>query len=196
MVSRPVFTMAEMNKLDGLFVAMRNELARSVLKIVPPDTVEDIVQEAYVRLCQVGDQNSIRHPRAFLFKLVKNLALDHIKSASHRLNIGIEADDLNHPLEDSTYREVVSHEEFGQFCDAVRQLPLQCRRVFVLKKVYNYSQKEISEELSISASTVEKHIALGIRRCRTYLQNQQRGLEDGRAGAKGEIAYFSKGGTQ
>ena len=43
--------MAEMNKLDGLFVAMRNELARSVLKIVPPDTVEDIVQEAYVRPC-------------------------------------------------------------------------------------------------------------------------------------------------
>ena len=188
--------MAEMHKLSGLFIALRNELARSVLKIVPPDTVEDIVQEAYVRLCHVGDQDSIRHPRAFLFKMVKNLALDHIKSASHRLNIGIEADDLNHPLEDSTYRHAVSHEEFGQFCDAVRHLPLQCRRVFVLKKVYNYSQKEISEELGISGSTVEKHIALGIRRCRTYLQNKQRGQEDDRDGAKGEIEHFSKGGTQ
>jgi hypothetical protein len=50
------------HKLSGLFVAIRNELARSVLKIVPPDMVEDIVQEAYVRLCQVGDQDLIHHP--------------------------------------------------------------------------------------------------------------------------------------
>ena len=99
-------------------------------------------------------------------------------------------------MEDSTYREAASHEEFGQFCDAVRHLPLQCRRVFVLKKVYNYSQKEISEELGISASTVEKHIALGIRRCSAYLQNLQRGHENDREGAKGEIAHFSKGGAR
>ncbi len=190
-----VITMSN-QKLSGLFLAIRNELARSVLKIVPPDTVEDIVQEAYVRLCRVGDQDLIHHPRAFIFRMVKNLALDHVKSANHRLSVGVESDELNHPLEDSTYREAVSHEEFGQFCDAVRHLPLQCRRVFVLKKVYNYSQKEISEELGISVSTVEKHTALGIRRCRTYLQNRQREHEKERKGAKIGIAPFSKGDKQ
>jgi RNA polymerase sigma-70 factor (ECF subfamily) len=68
--------------------------------------------------------------------------------------------------------------------------------VFVLKKVYNYSQKEISEELGISVSTVEKHTALGIRRCRTYLQNRQLEDEKGREGAKNGIAHFSKGDNQ
>jgi RNA polymerase sigma factor (sigma-70 family) len=188
--------MADIHKLSGLFVAMRNELARLVLKIVPPDKVEDIVQEAYVRLRQVSDLDLIRHPGAYLFQTVKNLALDHVKSASQRLSIGFEADELNDPFKDSTYREAVSHEEFGQFCDAVRHLPLQCRRVFVLKKVYNYSQKEISAELGISVSAVEKHIVLGIRRCSDYLQRRQRGHENDEEGVKNEIAHFSKGGSQ
>ena len=38
-----VYTMSN-HKLSGLFLAIRNELARSVLKIVPPDSVEDSVQ--------------------------------------------------------------------------------------------------------------------------------------------------------
>ena len=52
----------------------------------------------------------------------------------------------------------------------MRRLPVQCRRVFVLKKVYSYSQKEIAEELGISEKSVEKHMALGLQRCRDYME--------------------------
>ncbi len=44
--------------------------------------------------------------------------------------------------------------------------PTQCRRVFVLKKIYGLSQEEIAAELGIAQSTVEKHIAKGLLLCR------------------------------
>ena len=34
-----------------------------------------------------------------------------------------------------------------------------------MKKVYGYSHKEIAGKLDISVSTVEKHVATGLKRC-------------------------------
>jgi RNA polymerase sigma-70 factor (ECF subfamily) len=52
----------------------------------------------------------------------------------------------------------------------VAQLPLQCRRAFLLKKVYGLSQKEIAGYLGISESTVEKHVAKGLLHCATRIR--------------------------
>jgi len=132
---------------------------KSVSKIVPPKDIEDIVQETYVRVCQIESSSDIKYPRSFLFKTAKNLALDHVKRAESRLTSGAVDDDdfdasISDAWRDDPYDNVSSNGDFAFFCEAVRQLPLQCRRVFVLKKVYGYSQKEISKTLGISQSTV------------------------------------------
>ena len=51
------------------------------------------------------------------------------------------------------------------------RLPPLCRRVFVLRKVYRLSHDEISEVLGVSHSTIEKHVAKGLIRCRDYLRD-------------------------
>jgi RNA polymerase sigma-70 factor (ECF subfamily) len=38
-----------------------------------------------------------------------------------------------------------------------------------MRKVYGYSQKEIARALDIGESTVEKHIAYGIKRCSSFI---------------------------
>jgi RNA polymerase sigma-70 factor (ECF subfamily) len=78
-------------------------------------------------------------------------------------------------LADSTLDQVCSEEEFSRFCDAVRYLPVQCRRAFVLKKVYGYSQREIAKVMQISERTVEKHISSGIKRCMYFMEQQRTG---------------------
>jgi len=55
----------------------------------------------------------------------------------------------------------------------VSELPIQCRRVFVLRKVYGYSQAEIAQELGISVSTVESHIATGMHRVRQWMKRSE-----------------------
>lgn len=147
-----------------------------VSRIVPPKEVEDIVQETYVRLCQIKTPESIAKPKSFLYRTAKNLALDHIKRAETRL-VDEMPDDASaiEPGEDidTTFQAVASQKEFSQFCEAVRDLPVQCQKVFVLKKVYGYSQKEIAKKMQLSESTVEKHIALGIKKCTQFMRSIQ-----------------------
>lgn len=146
---------------------------RAVSRLVPPKEIEDIVQETYVRICAVKTSEQILHPRSFLYRTAKNLALDHLKRAETRTNVSMEDDGINldsdHDDTDQVYSRVSAMEDFEQFCEAVRHLPLQCRKAFVLKKVYGYSQKEIAEHLNISENTVEKHIAMGLSRCRQFM---------------------------
>lgn len=164
--------------IQGIYMSLRGSLRRAVSGIVPPKEIEDIVQETYVRVCQFEKKGKIREPRSFLFKTAKNLALDHVKRAESRLVVSAEEiseselQAVDWPV-DETFDRVASDIDFCQFCEAVRHLPVQCRRAFVLRKVYGCSQREIAREMNISESTVEKHIAQGIKRC-TYFMMQHR----------------------
>ncbi|MGH8200295.1 MAG: RNA polymerase sigma factor [Steroidobacteraceae bacterium] len=63
-------------------------------------------------------------------------------------------------------------------------LPPLCRRVFVLRKVYQLSHAEIAQVLGVSHSTIEKHVAKGLLRCRDQLRSA--GLLEGLEVAAGE----------
>ncbi len=163
--------------IRDVFLSIRLGIARAVSSIVPPHEVEDIVQETYVRLCQIGAPEQIQHPKSYLYKTARNLALDSVKRADNRMTESWHEEaegsgDLAGLARDETFEQAASSEEFGLFCEAVRQLPVQARRVFVLKKVYGHSQREIASELGLAESTVEKHVALAVRRCNVFLQDQ------------------------
>lgn len=166
------------DRIVNTFVALRGRLSRLVMGIVPPKEVEDIVQETYVRVCQVENIDAIREPRSFLFRTAQNLALDHVKRAETRLTSGTdEIDDYGLPgpsgLDDATFGQVASDEEFALFCEAVRELPKQSRRAFILKKVYGYTLKEIAAEMGVGQPTVETHIVNGTKKCVKYLRERK-----------------------
>ena len=171
--------MAQSDRLLDAYIALRGQIARLVMNIVPPKEVEDIVQETYVRICQVENKDAIREPRSYLFRTARNLALDYVKRSESRLADSADIDalpteDLPAPSEkDPTHAQVASGEEFALFCEAVRTLPRQCRRAFVLKKVYGYTLKEIMAEMDLGQATVETHIVNGTKRCVQYLRDRQ-----------------------
>jgi RNA polymerase sigma-70 factor (ECF subfamily) len=179
--------MPETEDILSVYLSIRASLARAVMAIVPPREIEDIVQETYVRVCQIEKKERIAEPRSFLFRTARNLALDYVKKAETRLTGGVDDIDSFTPatsdaLTDDTLGNVTSNEEFALFCESVRMLPVKCRRAFVLKKVYGYTQREIAREMMISEKTVEKHISAGIKRC-TYFMMQQRGSTDNSSAA-------------
>ncbi len=171
--------------IGAIFIAIRRELERAVSRIVGPADIEDIVQETFVKTFEASQQKEIRHPRAFLLKTATNLALNFVGRSGHRMVDA--AEDLGgwEALEgnDCVESEVDSQTQFLHFCRAVRELPVQCRRAFILKKVYGLSQRETAEYLGISESTVEKHIARGTLNCWNYLKT--RGLLPTRTQAHG-----------
>ncbi|MBT3734141.1 RNA polymerase sigma factor [Pseudomonadales bacterium] len=163
--------------IDRTYLSIIGLLKRAAAGIVPPKEVEDIVQEAYVRACQAERESPITAPRAFLFKTVKNLALDNVKRAETRLSDSFDEDEAGPELlvyGADPLNEASSHEEFSLFCEAVRLLPTQCRRAFVLKKVYGCSRREIAERMGISENTVQTHIARGMKACMQFMEQTER----------------------
>jgi len=186
--------MAETETILSAYMSLRTSLARAVMTIVPPKEIEDIVQETYVRVCQIEKKERITEPRSFLFRTARNLALDYVKKAETRLTAGVDDVDSYTPgasdaLRDDTFGEVTSNEEFALFCESVRMLPLKCRRAFVLKKVYGYTQREIAREMKISEKTVEKHISEGIKRCTHFMMQQRGSMDDARTTRPGSAIH-------
>jgi RNA polymerase sigma factor (sigma-70 family) len=156
------------------FLAIRPLLFRVVGRIVRPEEIEDIVQETFILSYAASRKKKIDSPRAFMMQTAKNIALNIIKRADHKHHFSFE--DL---LEDdlSMYSENVeeryqAEEMFVYFCRAIAELPVDCRRVFILKKVYGLSQAEIAERFGISVSMVEKHVARGMAMTGKYMVTQ------------------------
>ena len=182
-------------RIAAAFVACRGLLARLVGRIVRPHDIEDIVQETFIRSFEAARTTEIRHPRSFMLKTARNLALNHISRSDQRLTDQVEdfaALDVYLPTE-VVESVVEANEQFLLFCRAVRELPLQCRRAFLLKKVYGFSQKEVAAFLGLSESTVEKHVARGLLMCSDYLATHGDRREFGRkAGATPRKAQTGK----
>ena len=154
------------------FLAHRNALFRMIGRIVRPNEIEDIVQETFIHSYAASRNQQIHNPQAFMFRTARNLALNCVNRAEQRLNTSIEELDEFDFASDTDLLERQHHSEemFVNFCRAVSSLPVHCRRVFILKKVYGLSQKEIASFLGISPSTVEKHIARGMTVTAEYLK--------------------------
>lgn len=140
--------------------------------------IEDVLQDAYIRAVEAEKVNQIQTPKAFLYKICKNLAINHRNKAAQKLTTCIEDFEELYVLDGtaSLDNQVEQETRFVQFCDAVRSLPPQCRSVFVLKKVYGLSSKEIARRLNINVSTVDKHLAKGMVSCRNHLERKGYGF--------------------
>lgn len=170
------------NTLVRVFLGIRDKVARSVAGIVPQKDLEDVVQETFLRIHDLKDSQRIRNPEAFILQTARNLALDQLKRADTRLveghdNVESIAEARTEEGEDPVLREVSATRSFGDFCNAVYQLPEQCRRVFVLRKIYGFSQREIAGLLGISESSVEKHVARGLKLTYLYLKSREKQAE-------------------
>lgn len=158
--------------LLGAFLRFRARLGRVVSRIVQPHDVEDIVQEAFVRCYEASRKTEIRHPNAFLLATARNLAINHVVRADNKLADRVASfDESAVPLFTPALDPgAESQEQFLLLCRAVSELPVQCRRAFILKKVYGLSRKEIADYMGITESTVQKHVAKGLTICTEYLE--------------------------
>jgi len=136
------------------------------------EDVEDLVQETLVRVYSLTDYRSIDSPKALLFRIGHNLAVERARRQKTQATDSMgDLEPLGvYSSEAPAEEQIDSRRRFESFCAAVDRLPPLCRRVFVLRKVYKLSHAEISEVLNVSHSTIEKHVAKGLVRCRDYLR--------------------------
>jgi len=170
-----VLRMTKKVKVTSTFVDISKQLKRFVSRIVQPDDVEDIVQETFIKSYEADLKQDIQFTRSYMLKTAKHLALNHIAKWDNKFNDSLEHDNelpvllKSMQLED----EYTSKERFLLFCRATEQLSSSIRKCFILKKVYGMSQKEIAEQMQLSQSTVEKHIAKGLLQTTLYMREHE-----------------------
>src|SRR3984885_4823458 len=137
------------------------------------EDVEDLVQETYVRMYALRDFREIESPQALLFRIAHNTAVERARRQSTQTTDSVgDFESLSvYSTEAPADEQIDARRRFESFCAAVDRLPPLCRRVFVLRKGYRLCHDEISEVLGVSHSTIEKHVAKGLIRCRDYLRD-------------------------
>jgi RNA polymerase sigma factor (sigma-70 family) len=152
-------------------VALKRYLRRFVRA---SEAAEDLAQEAFLRAFAAEAGLKIETPKAFLFKVAKNLALNELARQSVAAIEPLGDFEGKEVLEDSNQvavEDVIdSRERIRLLARAIAALPPQCAKVFILRKMQGLSQKEIAARLNISVRTVENHVALGLSRCRAYMR--------------------------
>lgn len=163
--------MTKKNSLTASFLGLSTQLRRFVSRIVAPDDVEDIVQETFIKSYEADLKKDIKYARSYMLRTAKHLALNHVAKWDNKYNDSLdEGSEYQQALSSLQLEdEVTSKERFLLFCRATEQLSQSVRKCFILKKVYGMSQKEIAQQMQLSESTVEKHIAKGLLQSMQYM---------------------------
>ena len=164
------------NDVNRIFLDASSQLHQFLTRRVQcPETAADLAQEVYLRLPQM--QASVAGEvgiRAWLFRVASNLSIDHLRSQRRHAELlnqfcgnATEIDKVP-----SLYRAVADRDRLKQVQNALKELPDQCAEVLYLSRIEGHSHAEIAEQLGISRSLVEKHVARALNHCRQVLDEE------------------------
>jgi RNA polymerase sigma factor (sigma-70 family) len=132
----------------------------------------DVAQDTFVRLARTPDtDDEIDNPRAYIYRVAGNLAIDQIRSdrrqsAHHDGADG--ASEISDP-EPGPERICLSREQVKLLDQALNQLPENARAALLMFRVEGLSHTEIAEKLGVSNSMVAKYIGRALKHCRDAL---------------------------
>lgn len=154
--------------LVALFEAEESRILGFAIGLVGRRSIaEELVQETFVRLHQVWEQ--VEHPRAWLYRSLRNLAANHLRDRKEETELNEETDtDLGaEPLPAAVLGRM---EAVGTMHLLMADMDEQDRNLIRLKYEEGLKYREISERTGLSVGNVGyrlhhllKELAAGLR---------------------------------
>lgn len=116
---------------------------------------EEIIQECFIRLwVQWNNLPNIDSPEAYLYRMVRNRTLDHLRKISREKKMINQVwNNLSQP--DRSLEELILTREYQQLIDqALNQLSPQKQQVYRLSREQEHSHEEIAAITGLSKSRV------------------------------------------
>lgn len=134
---------------------------------ISEDDINEAMQEAYYRIAKLDEVEPIANPGAYFFSIARNFAIQRLKqlpvvpfetlSEMDSAHLGMES-----PIDETVHIRL----SYDKVRAMIAALPERCRAIVELRKVENWSQKEIAQHFGITEKAVEKQVWLGIRAVR------------------------------
>ena len=137
--------------------------------------IEDVAQETYLRAYIAEQREQIEQPKAFLFRIAKNLALTSLSKKSRQITEYIEEAGTAVVLGTAagSDQELEAQQWLDLYCEAVANLPEKCRQVLLFRKVHGLSHGDIGERMGLSVSSVEKYLRQGVLACQSHIRKHE-----------------------
>lgn len=113
---------------------------------------EDVVQEAYLRFRTANDDTrTIAHPVSYLYRIVRNLAVDWVRSAGEATSPAEPAAIENVAHEAPTAEDVLYYrDELRVVADALAELPERTRLAFNMYRLEGRTLQQVADRLGVS----------------------------------------------
>ena len=144
---------------------------------------DDLLQELWIRITTLADQagtGPIANPRAYLFRMANNLALDGLRSRQRTmardrgwLDVLGRAEAPPSQIADPaiSVEDALAHaQEVRLLAEAIEALPPGAGRALRLHRLQGLKQDEVARIMGISRSGVEKHLVVALKHLRASLE--------------------------
>lgn len=159
----------------NLFVAHRGALVDYAAGIVGDRAqAEDLVQEAWLRLDQAASRSRLDQPLGYLYRIVRNLALDLYRRTRRERQVvsGGSLDTLNDVSPDecpSPEKAVLYKDQLELLRLAMDELPERTRIAMEMHRFGGCKLKEIAAFLGISLPMAHVLVSEGVAHCKRRL---------------------------
>jgi RNA polymerase sigma factor (sigma-70 family) len=152
-------------KATAIFTdAQRRALVRFLSRrLGDPSDIEDIVQEAMLRVVRATAVQAALNPEAFLFHVAGNLIRDRARRRRTLQAMLENSSQLSETVEGrSPERVLQARQTLGLVVEALAKLDEPARDAFVLHRLEGLSHAEIADRFGVSVSSVEKYVMRAI----------------------------------
>lgn len=132
----------------------------------------DVAQETYERLLNNEKTVLINNPKAFVFRVASNLAIDRIRQRKIRGDDEVgdfDQSDLLSPTL-SPEEQIENELTVAMVRMFISELPPKCRSAFLYYKFEEREYGEIADMLGVSESMIRKYVLRAVVYCRQRLE--------------------------
>lgn len=131
------------------------------------ELAEEVVHDVFLKIWNQSDSLQITQSlSSYLSKAVVNTSLTMLKSQKRELeNYTRYEVEFSNDTDDHDEAELLE-KKLLKIEQAISQLPVQCKKVFLMSKYEKLKQQEISGRLNISIKTVKNHLTYAFKKIR------------------------------
>lgn len=142
-------------------------------KVADRSMAADLAQESYARVYAAQLSGAgVANPRALLYRVARNLVIDHYRHAEVRTGVELpageaqtEADQAHGPRHLEPEVAAASQQGVQALAQTIDGLPPRCREAFMLNRIEGHSYAEVAARMGISVKAVEQHLKLALDAC-------------------------------
>ncbi|WP_421999628.1 sigma-70 family RNA polymerase sigma factor [Reyranella sp.] len=169
--------MPDESRTLSVFLAHRLRLVDYAQRIVGDHSrAEDVVQEAYLRFDSASRGRPFDEPLAYLYRIVRNLALDGLRQRTRESRFMIPADaaDTDRAVDarPSPEAQAAGRSDLVALRAAIAELPPRARLALEFHRLEGQTIKEVAARLGISVGAAHGLIVDSLEYCRDRIQRR------------------------